>query len=255
MSAAIKGAVALGATAVVVGGTGVGAKFLLDAQEPNCVRLKTPQSGKYGEDYKRYFADDTDSSNDKWWNWVFKNRYEKDKQDTAANKHAALTKFLNLTSGSGSASSLKKVCGDAYKEGSDTSSKVVGKSQVNGATDKYSEEDVWRYCSIFGNKPKTLQEVNSSDAGNSNEFAKTKKEKLIDISYKGNEKLWEEQNRHFFGLKQEDLNGVKTLFTNLFKNRNGTVKDTCAIGYTKTTSDDSEVVEADLLKFCSLKGK
>ncbi|GCE63560.1 hypothetical protein MHSWG343_05570 [Candidatus Mycoplasma haematohominis] len=256
MSAAIKGAVALGATAVVVGGTGVGAKFLLDAQEPNCVRLKTPQSGKYGEDYKRYFVDDTDENNDKWWNWVFKNRYEKDKQDSSQNKHTALTKFEDLKSGSEKENSLKKVCGDAYKETNGGSGNIVSKSSVGNDGSKYSEDDIWRYCSIFGNKPKTLKEVNEADSSRTvNTFAKTKEEELIDTSYEGNEKFWEEQNRYFFGLKETDLNDVKTLFMDLFKNKNDTVKNTCAKGYLKTTSDANEVAVEDLLKFCSLKGK
>ncbi|GCE63575.1 hypothetical protein [Candidatus Mycoplasma haematohominis] len=259
MSATVKGAAALGATAVVVGGTGVGAKFLLDAQEPHCVRLKSPATGKYGEDYKRYFAESNGSENDKWWNWVFKNRYEKDTRDSSANRHEPLSKFKSLESGSGVDKSLKKVCGEAY---ADEKANVVVSSSAKTDNTKYSEEDVWRYCSIFGNKPKTLREVKADDVSRKNNtFAKTKEDVLIDIADPANQRFWDEQNTYFFGLKETELNaGEKSIFKALYKKQNkgqeDTIKNVCEEAYKKqSTVSDGSTTDAELLKFCSLKGK
>ncbi|GCE64000.1 hypothetical protein MHSWG343_10080 [Candidatus Mycoplasma haematohominis] len=261
MSAAVKGAAALGATAVIVGGTGVGAKFLLDAQEPHCVRLAEPTQDKYGKDYYRYFAESNGSVNDKWWNWVFKNRYEKDKRDSSANKHEPLSKFKDLESGSGVDKSLKKVCGKAY---SSNASDVVAKDQVVNDNNKYSEDDIWRYCSIFGNKPKTLKEVSPSVSRDVNKFEKEKETDLIDIEHEKNKKFWEEQDEYFFSLEESEITGNQdSLFKSLHnkksnRSKNDTVKNTCKLAYKepKTSSSDSAKVTSDvLLKFCSLKGK
>ncbi|GCE63491.1 hypothetical protein MHSWG343_04880 [Candidatus Mycoplasma haematohominis] len=258
MSAAVKGAAALGATAVVIGGTGVGAKFLLDAQEPNAITLTNIDANKYATDYKRYFVDDVNTSNNKWWDWVFKNRYEFDKNDSSDKRHTFLDKFKDLTSGSGNAKSLKKVCGAAYKE---VTSNVVDKSSATSESNKYSEQDVWRYCSVFGNKPKTIQEANTNNAIAAGKYGKDKETSLIDVDSPENNLFWEKQEKDFFGdsglgVAAQGSSIFKTLHTKTNRGKKDTVKETCREAYQKDkTQDASAFPEADVLKFCSLKGK
>ncbi|WP_216083608.1 hypothetical protein [Candidatus Mycoplasma haematohominis] len=255
----IKSVIILGIGAVLIGGTGVGANFLFGAQEPFRSTLETVDDGKYASDYKRYFVDNTKNENDKWWDWVFEMRYEFDKNDEESKRHSALTKFIGLTSGSAKDKSLKKVCGDSYKESTDN---VVSKTNNSIDSQKYSEDDVWRYCSIFGSKPKTLKEVSSETTRAENTFAKTKESDLIDTNYEGNEKFWNEQNKYFFSLQESELENssmFKNLYKKEFKGQNDTIRDVCAEAYKKqsngNTDSNAEVKETELLKFCSLKGK
>ncbi|GCE63793.1 hypothetical protein [Candidatus Mycoplasma haematohominis] len=251
----LKAAAAAGTGAVLLGGGGWGLSMALSNNSmPDYVPLTNP-TGTYFTDNKDYFA--AVNGNENWWRWSYKNRWSVKKPTTG--------KFQNVTSGDGDKDSIKKVCEDAYTKGTDDIS-------ANATNDKYLESEVWYFCSAVEEKPKTISQVAEEkkiyDAIN-NSYGKEKASNLVAVT--GNDSFWLEQERLFFKEENKsDRSGAKAsetgnpLFRNLFAKRNktreeqDTLRNACKEAY-KSNKDESvegnKVQEADVLKFCSVKGE
>lgn len=97
-------------------------------------------------------------------------------------------------------------------------------------------------------------------------YRKTKEGDLVSTTYKGNDWFWELRNQEFFGEGKHTTStesGIcsttDSIFSNFFKIKDKLdrkkIREICQEAYEKTSSDTSQVTEATLLKYCSLKDK
>ncbi|GCE63673.1 hypothetical protein MHSWG343_06730 [Candidatus Mycoplasma haematohominis] len=241
-----KAAVASGVVVLAVG-TGYGVSALLNNGMPDySARQKPdPSDGKYVSNYPDYFVNADDNSNDPWWDWVYKERYSAQAQISPGKM------FEGVASGSEGENSVKAKCKDAYdKENGEISIPVAEEGS------KYSEVDIWRYCSAVSKKP---MGISSSEKYNEGTYGKENEGKLVAINDVSNDSFWQEQQRLFF-KSGEGRSGSQATEGNIFKNlwdsKKGNLKDTCKLAYEteKKTDDSAESFKKDLFKFCSLKG-
>ncbi|GCE63802.1 hypothetical protein MHSWG343_08090 [Candidatus Mycoplasma haematohominis] len=265
--ATLKGAAVVAGVVVVAGSGGYGLISFLNRDMPDYFSLSASTfSNKYLENSHDYFVDAT--KNEGWWAWVYKNRYQKDLEKNSSYKPTAA--FSGLTSGYGEdGKSIKKVCAQVYLE-----EKSSTKVKATGATgEEYLESDVWRYCSPVYKKPKTVSEVkdlgeskNTEEKTNystSNAYGQAHADKLISVEAQDSDFFWVEQERLFFkdsGVRSGQGKSVSSIFKTLYENEKGgkrkkteTLKSVCKTAYNTSTSD-SNLQEADVFKFCSLKG-
>lgn len=188
--------------------------------------------------------------NDAWWNWSFKRQYSSATEGFAS----------GITDGK----TLKNACKKAYLAGNsvDASTKTV-----TNDSSKYLEEDIWKFCSVGIEKPKTLDEATQ---GNKNAEEKAKlngdwkdkigeknKTTLLSIDHPENEWIWD--------LRQKEFEGEgNTTETNKFFSKPSSdsvihIKDKCRQAFAKdndgTTSDANTPTKSETIKWCSLSGK
>ncbi|WP_216083636.1 hypothetical protein [Candidatus Mycoplasma haematohominis] len=208
--------------------------------------------GKYSEKTKAYFVGE---NSDAWWDWSYKNRWSKDKNENRALHH----NFISVTSGK----DLKDKCVAVYGEEKEN----VTSAYQNG---KYLELEVWRYCSPLDTKPKTIQETGERTyEGSVSSYGWVKKEKFVSVTIEENNLFWELRDQEFFGLGNYSTiltdnsfdQSKDSLFHNFFKNKSfenrPKIKDVCGDAYKMTDTqeaEDKKVQVNTIIKFCSLEG-
>ncbi|GCE63811.1 hypothetical protein [Candidatus Mycoplasma haematohominis] len=238
----------------LIGATSLGAVLLLNNGMPEYTTLSSVTSGKYVEEHKDYFVVADGDTNNDWWEWAYRNRYE------LMDKPANGSKFAGIASGAQGENSLKAKCKDVYTK---------DKGDINTGTthemNKYSEYEVWQYCSLLRKKPKTIQEANKvSTYTTAGMYGKDKAANLIDPDHLDNEDFWNLKHSQFFGWSNkkgaasngQEATDDKSIFNKLFKTKNSTgkqIKSLCKEAYFKKESDE-ETPKKDVLRYCSLKG-
>ncbi|WP_216083710.1 hypothetical protein [Candidatus Mycoplasma haematohominis] len=270
----IKGTAALGAGAVVIGGTGYGVYsyathdpmptdyvVLMDSNDK--VTADTNIGGLYGNYLVAPYGKDA-KDNKTWWEWSFRRWQEDFKKGltfssdfVVANVKYAHRNSTETDTSKGDDKSLNKVCKNVFEK-EKASIETTGSSAT---TNKILRDNLWKYCSFFGEEPKTIKEVTGEDYGN-NTNGKASETKYIGV--KGNDKFWEARNKEFYadsGAKSgtgATNNGVfKTEHTN---KKNGQIskdiREICKEAYSAvTTTSNTQYPEADITKFCTLDGK
>ncbi|WP_216083555.1 hypothetical protein [Candidatus Mycoplasma haematohominis] len=264
-------AAAGGTTALALAAGGYGVSALFTEGMPEYEVLSTLGNNSPIKDYKHYFIDTEKPENAAWWDWVYANVYSLDVKGSEAGRPTS--KFQNLKKASENANNnLKKVCKDAY-DVTDKSNIVSEKSSSSNT--KFYERDIWRYCSeILGSKPKFISGAtkirDSSDSAekaedtlysSENSYGKKYKDNLVSIYEPSNKSFWDLKNKEFFGKSKKKnwtnvgSSATGTLFANLYKQKDKSVKDVCLEAYSKDiTTGVSEASETDVFKFCSLSG-
>ncbi|GCE63471.1 hypothetical protein MHSWG343_04680 [Candidatus Mycoplasma haematohominis] len=274
-----KGAAIVGASALVIGGSGVGVKFLIDAQEPVWYALSSESGfpnnyeGRVGKEYGNYLVgvygdkDGQKNRNQKWWEWSYK-QFE---YDVKNNPSILSSEFFD------SATKKSKVSG-AYKPSSSTvaseslkelneACKGVYDKQTSELTDNNLIQDLWKYCSHLGKKPDLL--VSGSGYTNGSFGANTSHHNKA-VATKGyekgssNDEFWRLRNEEFFGTGENSGNiGVTDgIFKKLYEKKEkgeitseDTVRKTCEKAYERQESakdTDPKVEDSDIKKFCYL---
>ncbi|WP_216083709.1 hypothetical protein, partial [Candidatus Mycoplasma haematohominis] len=153
------------------------------------------------------------------------------------------------------AKALNKVCEELYK--GDTSA-LSGTNNL--------KNNFWKYCSFLGKSPTTVGVKDEKEVYQSGKYGETKKAKLISTVDPENSVFWEVRNEEFFG-NDAGINGSSADATNdsvfhaLFKTpageNRGHIRDACkkAYGLSSSENGSDKATEANVLKFCSLKGK
>ncbi|WP_216083537.1 hypothetical protein [Candidatus Mycoplasma haematohominis] len=268
----IKGAAALGAGAVAIGGTGYGVYSYAthDPMPTDYVVLagsgdNVADTNKIGNLYGNYLVapfGNSGNNNQKWWEWSFR-RWQEDSKvsnfplsdDFSKEKVVHAYKTSGET-GDSNEKSLNKVCKSVF----DKDKGDIDRNNDTGKTKEKLRNALWRYCSFFGEEPKTIQEVTGEDYGN-NTNGKANETKYIGV--KGNDKFWEARNKEFYattGTKSGSsatANGVfKTEYDkNTSKQPVKEIRDICEESYGKNpTSDSSTYPTDDITKFCTLDG-
>lgn len=248
---------------IVISGLGVGIYEALN-EEPESFVLSmkgaTTLTGEdyYVKDYKPYFVDHERNKNDLWWSWTHKHRWKTDKYSQEKNKQPG-NNFSEISNWS----TLKETCEKAYKVASGN----VKLSQASG-NDQYLERDVWRYCSIFGEKPKVISLVHTDDSKfpyEENSYGKIHKDELISVKYGENLYFWSLQEERFFGddgIGAHKKTGDKTIFEDLYskekqKGEKFSVREACREAYKESinnTSGNINTNQTEVFNYCSLKG-
>ncbi|WP_216083612.1 hypothetical protein [Candidatus Mycoplasma haematohominis] len=206
-------------------------------------------ANSFGRKYGIYLLDPDSSKNKDVWSALF-NKWSKDKETKDNNRYENFKKTKIDKSFGADNKALNQVCKSSFKE-----------ANFNNK-DKY-EENIWAFCSIFEAKPKM---VSSSETTYSNKFG-TKAEhngKLVSVKSEddtSNNSFWDRRNKEFFGevrygnlgSKASNESIFKTLYNKKDRGANDTVKKTCEIAYsTTTTSPSNKFTDADLKLFCYL---
>lgn len=271
MSAPVK-AILAGAAVVGIGGAGVWLLYsenmpawralVHDKEFWNGSGVHTDYSGKYGETYARLLVgagsakdDARVKDNGAWWDWAYKKLYK-------PNEAKAKRGFKGLVRGSktsaGGDKSLQGACESAYRA---EKTNVVTTDPNDSESQKFKEGNVWQFCSLAGGKPKSIQDMTGSndqdkkntDAGGSwhSKLGSKKKADLLAIYASDNEGMWKYLDIQFKG----ESNRASGFFT--ISKAEPTIKDLCAKAYGVTEAGNggsSQPTEADLYKWCSLKG-
>ncbi|WP_216083248.1 hypothetical protein [Candidatus Mycoplasma haematohominis] len=269
----LKGAAALGAGAVIVGGTGFGVYRHLshDPMPENYVVLakssdKVSDTAHIGNVYGDYLIapfGDNGNDNKEWWDWSYR-RWQADSENKNItlsgnfDKNVVKSSYRGKNETSGEEKSLNKICQTVYEK---------AKTEINKEANKPEKErlknDLWKYCSVFGEAPKTVSDIGTENYGTGT-FGEDKKDKLIGIT--GNDGFWKVKNKEFFERgdnNQGTGNGLTqatdSLFYDLYDSKNkgsrGDLRNTCGAAYrVNKTSQPTEpkVTETNLLKFCTL---
>ncbi|WP_216083355.1 hypothetical protein [Candidatus Mycoplasma haematohominis] len=247
-----KAAVASGVVALAVG-TGYGVSTLFNNVMPDySARQKPdPSDGKYVSNYPDYFVNADDNSNDPWWDWVYKERYQLDVSLSSPIKPIA--KFESLKSGF----EIKGICKSSYAENA-SGGKIKQEISAGGdGKNEYLEANVWRYCTAVNKKPTDIPDAGSTESYNSGTYGAENKGKLAAINDVSNDSFWKEQQRLFFkgsGGRSGSQTTEENVFKNLWDTKKGNLKDTCKLAYETTKKENDTNFKKDLFKFCSLKG-
>ncbi|GCE63442.1 hypothetical protein [Candidatus Mycoplasma haematohominis] len=220
---------------------------------------------KAGKDYGRYLIGAYDKQNEKWWNWSYRWwQYDlKNNSNTLDDKFNSSDKIKSAFSvkednSADNAKALNKVCEGLYKG---NSSDVDPTSGINNLKNNF-----WKYCSFLGKSPTTVGVKDEKEVYQSGKHGETKKANLISTVDPENSVFWEVRNEEFFGNDAE-INGSSadatndSVFHKLFKTpvgeNRGHIRDACkkAYGLSSSESGSDKATEANVLKFCSLKGK
>ncbi|GCE63522.1 hypothetical protein MHSWG343_05190 [Candidatus Mycoplasma haematohominis] len=241
-----------GVVAAGIGVGGYGVSTLLTG-EPGRVHIKTAGTeGHLSFDFQHHFVDASDSENDKWWDWSFKNRYS-GKTDLSS----------EFGSGVGDGSQLKSKCLAAYSK----EIKTHIHSDTEEADKKKYEKDIWTLCSIEGDKPITIEETLEKEpsfkvgATHASKFGGTNKKHVISTQDERNNKFWKIQAQAFFqstnglGSKATVENSeFKSLYASTEKSKRTSeeLKNACKTRYEAEPEDNKN---KETFRFCSLKGK
>ncbi|GCE63668.1 hypothetical protein MHSWG343_06680 [Candidatus Mycoplasma haematohominis] len=242
-----------GGAALVIASGGYGISTLFNKGMPDYSSIsESAKKDKYVDSYFDYFV--SAENNDPWWDWVYKERYSS-KGQTSPGKM-----FEGVTSGSEGNNSIKVKCGDVYEK---TNNEINTSDTAENS--KYSEADIWRYCTAVNKKPTNIPSEGESEKYDNGTYGATNKGKLVAVNDASNDSFWQEQQRLFFKTeKKSNRSGAHakgtsgTFFKDLWNAKKGSLKETCRLAYKElenATGADKKVHKEDLFKFCSLKGK
>ncbi|GCE63475.1 hypothetical protein MHSWG343_04720 [Candidatus Mycoplasma haematohominis] len=267
----IKGAAALGAGAVAIGGTGYGVysyithdpmptDYVVLAGSGNDVTGTNQIGNLYGNYLVAPYGKDA-KDNKTWWEWSFR-RWQEDSKDSnfplsddfSKEKVVYAYKASGAT-GDNNEKSLNKVCKSVF----DKDKGDIDRNNDTGKTKEKLRNALWRYCSFFGEEPKTIKEVTGEDYED-NTNGKTGEAKYVGV--KGNDKFWEARNKEFYeatGTRSgSSLTGSGVFKTEYDKNTSKQpvkeIRDICEESYKATTSTTSQYPSTDMTKFCTLDG-
>ncbi|GCE63653.1 hypothetical protein MHSWG343_06530 [Candidatus Mycoplasma haematohominis] len=257
-------------TAVLVGGGGYGVSALFSGDGmPDYVVLSvgnpSPTANTLGNLYGNYLVapygsrgkestgDVTKSNNSDWWEWSYK-RWEKDlkKGSTLSDEFKDNQKingaFSITTPTSGTAKALNQVCEEVYGKQKEDITHDTGNPNK-----KNLDHDLWKYCSFFTAKPKTISETYSNGS-----YGLTKKAELISVKDSSNSRFREARNKEFYASSgdKSGTNATSGVFKTAFDGRNKNkkhVREICSGAYSITkTNNETSYPENDVVKFCSL---
>ncbi|GCE63076.1 hypothetical protein MHSWG343_00540 [Candidatus Mycoplasma haematohominis] len=221
-----------------------------------------------GKDYGNYLVapvgstttETAETNNKAWWDWSYK-RWKRD----FANPNSNLSEEFKDASKVGSAFSdassssaaLNKVCEAVYKK---AKTEITSEDTPNNKAKL--RNDLFKYCSIFGESFKTISEVEeeksnygSGNFGSDNTHSKT----LIAVT--GNDKFWAKRNEEFYsstGNKKGDDSASKFFkkFYDENKTKKKNIRERCKEAYKKPSSTAASADESpnlgEVTKFCAI---
>ncbi|WP_216083698.1 hypothetical protein [Candidatus Mycoplasma haematohominis] len=275
----LKAAVVGGGATVLTAGTSYGiynavssdampVNFVVLSKDSTTVTEDTKIGNLYGDYLISPFGKDK-NNNQKWWEWSFRRWKENIEKEGAIlsssfgkNEIKSAYQPKDKTTGD-EEKSLNKICKKVY----DQEKKDITKEASDSSNDKQNlKNDLWKYCSFFGETPKSIDEVEKGIYKEDGTYGKTHATKLVGI--KGNDTFWETRNKEFFGEKDQagagnGLNATNdSLFHKLYLSKNkgeqGNIRETCKEAYSlKATQEGNKptATKDNVFKFCALEKK
>ncbi|WP_216082673.1 hypothetical protein [Candidatus Mycoplasma haematohominis] len=221
-----------------------------------------------GKDYGNYLVapvgstttGTVETNNKAWWDWSYK-RWQRDFANQNSNLSEEFKNESKVSSAfsdvSNSSTALNKVCEAVYKK---AKTEITSEDTPNNKAKL--RNDLFKYCSIFGESFKTISEVEeeksnygSGNFGSDNTHSKT----LIAVT--GNDKFWAKRNEEFYsstGNKKGDDSASKFFkkFYDENKTKKKNIRERCKEAYKKPSSTAASADESpnlgEVTKFCAI---